>query len=107
MSWIRSLDGGFDRDVDFWYSLRGPSDAVYRDEIEAAALEHPSLRFPVVFSDAEGRLTADAVLRRVAPDAHPWVYMCGPPAMTKALARGLRRRGIPRARVRREDFGLR
>jgi hypothetical protein len=30
-----------------------------------------------------------------------------PPAMMKALARGLRRRGVARAHVRWEDFGAR
>jgi predicted ferric reductase len=107
ISWIRSLDDGFDRDVDFWYSVHGPGDAVYRDEIEAAARQHPSLRTHLVLSDSAGPLTADAVLRDVAPDEHPWVYMCGPPAMMKALSRGLRRAGVPRARVRWEDFGPR
>lgn len=107
MSWIRSLNGAFDRDVDSYYSVRGPAEAVYRDEIELAAQEHPSLRPHVVLSDVDGPLTADAVLHGVAPDAHPWVYMCGPPPMTRALARGLRGRGIPRARVRFEDFGSR
>ena len=107
VSWIRSLDGGFDREVDFWYSVREAGDAVYRDEIEAAARAHSSLRVHLVVSDAEGPLTADAVLRGTPPDARPWVYMCGPPAMMKALSRGLRRAGVPRARVRWEDFGPR
>jgi predicted ferric reductase len=107
VSWLRSLDGALDRDVDFWYSVRGAGDAVYRAEIEAAAHAYPSLCLHLVLSDAAGPLTADAVLRGVAPDAHPWVYMCGPPPMMKALARGLRRRGVPRARVRWEDFGVR
>ena len=107
MSWIRSLDGSFDRDVDFYYSVRGPDDAVYRDEIDMATKEHPSLRAHLVMSDAEGPLTAETVLRGVATDAHPWVYMCGPPPMMKALARGLRRLGVPPARVRWEDFGPR
>jgi predicted ferric reductase len=107
VSWMRSLDGDFDRDVDFWYSVRGPGDAVYRDEIEAAVREHPSLRSHLVLSDSEGRLTADMVLRGMAPGEHPWVFMCGPPAMMKALARDLRRRGVPRGRVRWEDFDAR
>jgi len=107
VSWIRSLDDSFDRDVDFWYSVHGNGDAVYRDEIEEAARRHPSLRTHLVLSDSDGPLTADAVLREMAPDADPWIYMCGPPAMMKALARGLRRRGVPRTRVRWEDFGPR
>ena len=107
ISWIRSLDSGFDRDVDFFYSVHGPGDAVYRDEIEAAAREHPSLRLHLVLSDSEGPLTADTVLGGIAPDDHPSIYMCGPPPMMKALARGLRRTGVPRTHVRWEDFGPR
>jgi predicted ferric reductase len=107
ISWIRSLDSGFAREVEFWYSVRDPGDAVYRDEIEAAAREHPTLRVHTVLSDADGPLTVDAGLREMTRDANPWVYMCGPPAMMKALARGMRRRGVPRAHVRWEDFGAR
>jgi nitric oxide dioxygenase len=87
--------------------VRTVDDAVYRDDIEAAGEEHPSLRTHLIVSDAEGPLTADAVLRAVAPGADPWIYMCGPPAMMKALTRGLRRRGVPPDRVRWEDFGAR
>ena len=107
MNWIRSLDDAFDRDVDLYYSVRGPADAIYREEIGMAAQKHASLRVRLVLSDVDGPLTADAVLDGVAPAAHPWVYRCGPSPMTRALSRGLRRRGVPRARVRFEDFGSR
>jgi Na+-transporting NADH:ubiquinone oxidoreductase subunit F len=93
--------------VDFWYSAHDSADAVYRDEIEEAARRHASLRSHLVLSDSDGPLTAEAVLRGVPPDGDLSVYMCGPPPMMKALARGLRRRGIPRTRVRWEDFGAR
>jgi predicted ferric reductase len=107
VSWIRSLDGDFDRDVDFYYSVRRADDAAYLDEIEAAAQQHPSLRVHLVVSDTAGPLTADAVLRGLARDEHPSIYMCGPPPMMKALAHDLRRAGVPRTHVRWEDFGPR
>jgi ferredoxin-NADP reductase len=44
MSWLRSLDDSFDRDVELFYSVRKPGEAVYRDEIEAAVKRHPSIR---------------------------------------------------------------
>jgi predicted ferric reductase len=65
------------------------------------------LREHLVLSDADGPLTVDAVLREMTRNANPWVCMCGPPAVMKALARGLRRLGVPRAHVRWEDFGAR
>jgi predicted ferric reductase len=107
MSWIRSLDGRFDREVDFYYSVRAPAEAVYRDEIEAATKANPSLRVHYVYSNADGTLTADEVLRHVAPDERPSIYMCGPPAMMQALASGFRRRGVPPSRVRYEQFASR
>jgi predicted ferric reductase len=35
------------------------------------------------------------------------VYMCGPPAMTTALASGFQHLGIPRNRIRWEQFNIR
>jgi predicted ferric reductase len=107
ISWIRSVNGELDRDVDFFYSVRTAQDGVYRDEVEAAAQRVPSLRAHVTSSDQDGQLTADAILSRAAPGDSPWVYMCGPPAMMRSLARGFRRRGVPAGRVRWEEFGAR
>jgi predicted ferric reductase len=105
MSWLRSLDDTFDRDVDFFSSVREPGEAVYRDEIEAAAARHPSIRTHFVFTDTDPRLTARDVLSTVPAGPAPWIYMCGPPPMMKALARGLRQGGVPPGHVRWEEFG--
>jgi predicted ferric reductase len=79
MSWLRSLGDGFDRDVDFHYSVRSPPGAVYRDGIQAIAAHHPSLRVHLRYAGSGGPLTAGAVLRRATGTTHPSVYMCGPP----------------------------
>ena len=55
MSWLRSLDAGFDRDVDFHYSVRSPADAVYRDEIQAIAAHHPRSASTSATQRATGR----------------------------------------------------
>jgi predicted ferric reductase len=104
LSWIRSLDGDFDREVDFFYTVAHPGEAIHTDEIRAAADAHPSLRPHVLSSDTDGRLRAEDVLRG---DRAPWIYMCGPPPMTRALAKGFRHLGVPPDRVRWEDFGVR
>ena len=48
MSWIRALDESFDRDVAFFYSVARESDALYLDEISAAAAAHPTVHPHVV-----------------------------------------------------------
>jgi predicted ferric reductase len=107
ISWVRSLDASFDRDVDFYYSARTPEDAVYHGEIEAAGDRLPTLRTHLVYSDSEGMLTADEVMGAVGPAVKPSIYMCGPGPMTRSLARGFFRLGVPRENMRWEDFGVR
>ena len=106
VSWIRSLDGTFDRDVDLYYSVGHRADAVYVDEIAAAAVAHPSLRVHVVDTSRDGQLDAPALLNGAA-SSRPWVYMCGPPAMTRSLARGFRKLGVPRGQICFEEFAVR
>lgn len=106
MSWIRSFDDSFDRDVAFFYSVAHESDAVYLDEIELAGQEHPTFVPHVVVADRDGFLTAEkAAAGRNLADV--WVYMCGPPPMTKALRDGFLGVGIPRSRLRWEEFAAR
>jgi predicted ferric reductase len=92
MSWIRSLDGSFDRSVDFYYSVRR----------EAAAL-----RATVVETEREGLLTAEKVANGHFRSTEEWVYMCGPPPMMTALGKGFRALGIPASRLRWEQFDIR
>ena len=107
MSWIRAMDGSFDRDVWFFYAVNQEAEALYLDEIRAAADAHPTLHPTLVDSTRNGYLTADAALAGIPPGADPWVYMCGPPAMTSALEDGFRQRRIPSNRIRWEQFNIR
>ena len=107
ISWIRSLDETFDRHVDFYYSVNHASEALFVDEINAAAAAHPTLRARLVDSSRAGFLTSDAVTSEMGSPSESWVYMCGPPAMMKAMASGFEKLGIPRGRIRWEQFNIR
>jgi predicted ferric reductase len=107
LSWIRALDGSFDRSVDFFYSVSDEAAALYLDEIDAAAAQHPTLRAQVIDTEKDGFLTAQTAMAGRSPGADVWVYMCGPPAMTSSLSDGFRALGIPASRVRFEQFDIR
>jgi predicted ferric reductase len=107
MSWIRSLDGSFDRKVDFYYSIAHESDALYLDEIQAGAATHSTLHVHIVDAERDGFLTAQKAANGRPRGADVWVFMCGPPPMMKALAKGFRSLEIPPSRVRWEQFDTR
>jgi predicted ferric reductase len=107
MSWIRSLDDDFHRTVEFWYSVEHESDALFHDEIQAAAATYPTFHAHLAVTSKDGHLTA----RRAAGDLEvgrsTWVFMCGPPPMTAALEQGFESLGVPRDQVRFERFSIR
>jgi predicted ferric reductase len=107
LSWIRSIDEGFDRQVDFFYSVAHAEDAVHLDEIRAVADRHPSLRVHLVCADTDGKLTPDAVMHDASRELSPWVYMCGPPPMMQAFSAGFRKLGVPAGHIRWEQFDVR
>jgi predicted ferric reductase len=107
LSWIRSIDGVFDREVDFYYSVAHAGEAIAIDEIRAVAARHPSLHMHLICTDTDGMLKPDRVAEAAPPGATPWVYMCGPPPMMRAFDAGLRRAGVRRDHIRWEEFGQR
>ncbi len=107
MSWIRALDDSFDRDVAFFYSVARQSDALYLDEIGAAAAAHPTVHPHIVDSSRDGYLTAEQAANGMTSEADVSVYMCGPPATMTALSKGFRQLGIPASRIRWEQVNVR
>jgi predicted ferric reductase len=107
MSWIRALDEKFDRDVALYYSVGQASDALFLDEIRAAAAAHPGLSLHLHDSSQDGYLTAEEAAGGVPISADLSVYICGPPGMMTGLAQGFEHLGIPRSRIRWERFNIR
>ncbi len=107
MSWLRSLEADFNRDVVFSYSVASVEDALFTDEIASLTAAHPTVRTHIVDSSQDGYLTAERAMQGLPDGAEPWVYMCGPPAMMKAMAAGFGTLGVPKARIRWEEFNVR
>lgn len=107
LSWIRSMDDELDRTVEFWYSVENESDALFHDEIQAAAAKHPTFHAHLAVTSKDGHLTAQRAAGSLDVGASTWVFMCGPPPMTAALQQGFESLGVPKDQVRFERFGIR
>jgi predicted ferric reductase len=106
LSWLRSLDGDFAQEVDFYYTTVG--EAPFAEEIFSIAARHPSLHVHLIDTSAEGRLTPERVLAAAeTPPSELSVYMCGPHAMLQRFQSAFRRAGVPRAEIHREYFNWR
>jgi predicted ferric reductase len=106
VSWFRSLNGDFDRSVDFYYSFAKQADELYGDDVATAAAAHPSVHTHLVVAERDGLLTAKQTLNGHSA-REVWIYMCGPPSMMHAFEKSFRGLGVARDRIRWEEFDIR
>lgn len=107
LSFLRDINV-LEKDVEFYYVVRHREEALFLDEIEAAAKKHARLKVHVRFSAADGSLTVDEILKNAGGDLREHhVYMCGPLAMVQAFERGFREAGVAARNIHFEEFNFR
>lgn len=107
---VRALAERMDGDVVLLYRVVREEDVVFREELETLSRER-GIRLELVVGDhgtPEGRrLLSPAHLRELVPDLDARdVYVCGPPAMTDAIEKNVRRAGVSRHHIHAERFAL-
>ncbi|MFC9588651.1 ferric reductase-like transmembrane domain-containing protein [Streptomyces sp. NPDC056944] len=93
-------------DVTLLYRASDETGLVLRAELETIARERQAaLHFLLGPSDGAFDPLAPRALRHLVPDlATHDVYLCGPPAMSRAATASLLRAGVPASRIHSEDF---
>ena len=108
LSFLRSLKGTLNHDVDFYYTVRHKEEALFTDEIEAAAKENPRLKAHIRFSATDGSLTIEHILKNAGgsvKDHH--IYLCGPLPMIQAFEQKFLALGVPAGNIHFEEFNFR
>jgi predicted ferric reductase len=108
LSFIRDLDGNLAHDVDFYYTVRHPDEALFVDELQAAAQKNPRLKLHIRYSTTQGSLSVEEILR----DAHGYlidhhIYICGPLPMIQAFEQKFLACGVPQRNIHYEEFNFR
>lgn len=107
LSFLRDMDS-LDKDVDFYYTVRHREEALFLDEIQAAAKRHPRLKAHTRFSALDGSLTVDEIIGNAGGGITGYhVYMCGPLPMIQAFERKFREAGMPAGNIHFEEFNFR
>ena len=108
LSFIRDIDGTLDQDVDFYYTVRHPEEALFLDEIKAAVVANPRLNARIRFSAIDGSLTVEEIVKNAGGDLHGYdLYLCGPLPMVQAFTSKFREHGVPDKNIHYEEFNFR
>jgi predicted ferric reductase len=100
--------GNIDREVDFYYTVRTREEALFLDEIDAAAKQNPNFRGHVRFSIEGGSLTVDEIVKNAGGDLRDrHIYMCGPFGMVQAFADKFKKLGVAAEHIHYEEFNFR
>ena len=108
LSFIRDMDGNLTHDVDFYYTVRHPEEAVFVDELQAGATRNPRLKVHVRYSAKEGSLTIEDIVKNAGGTVTGYeVYLCGPLPMIQAFEKKFLELGVPKNHVHYEEFNFR
>lgn len=108
LSWIRDLNRGLDCDIDFYYSVRGETDALFWDEFVTAHQKHEHFRATITYSSRDGKLTAKQITALTPGNiADKEIYMCGPIGMMDGFQKQFKQMGIPASHIHFEEFNFR
>jgi predicted ferric reductase len=108
ISFIRAMEGTIEHEIDFYYTVRHPEEALFTDEIEAAARQNPRLKPHIRYSATQGSLTIEEIVQNAGGNVGGHhIYMCGPLPMVQAFEKKFLERGVPAGNIHYEEFNFR
>ena len=108
LSFVRDMDGSLAHDVDLYYTVRHPEEAIFVDELEVADARNPRLKVHIRYSAKDGSLRIEDIIKNAEGDIRSYhVYMCGPLPMTMAFEKKFLELGVPKENLHYEEFNFR
>jgi predicted ferric reductase len=108
LSFVRDMDGNLQHHVDLYYAVRHPEEAIFVDELEAAAARNPNLKLHIRYSAKEGSLTIEDIVKNAGGNIGGYeVYLCGPFPMIQAFEKKFMELGLSRNNIHYEEFNFR
>lgn len=107
LSWMRDFHGISPQQVDFFYTVNVPVEALYLNEIDKASALNENFKPHVSFSSQDGRLSAQKIVEASGAIAGKEIYMCGPFPMVMAFRDAFIAQGVSEANIHYEEFNFR
>lgn len=112
MSIVKSADELAERTrLTLVYSASTPDELLFRDQLQSIAADNPRIRpvftvtqpAPDTWDGHKGRIDTN-LLRTESVDLDALFFVCGPPTMIRTMIAMLRELGVPRTRIRYEQW---
>jgi predicted ferric reductase len=96
------------REIDFWYLVRTPPEAVYISEIETIQqnLTQTKITLHTKFSQTDGYTTASDITQTYPDYKNRYYFICGPSIMMKKMIDDLIELGVSKHYIISEDFSF-
>jgi len=108
LSVLRTMEPGHGKTVRLYYCVRAAREALFLSEIETRAAELENVTVTLFDSEVGARIDADAIETDLGGAFGEWsYYLCGPKPMAEAVSGGLRKQGVSRRSVHKEEFEFR
>ncbi|MCX6771881.1 MAG: FAD-dependent oxidoreductase [Candidatus Micrarchaeota archaeon] len=102
------------RNATLFHSARTLAGITCGEELMKLAKENPRLKcfhavtreqMPISWEGIRGRINAEEISRRLGALEGKTFYICGPPEMVQGVAQGLLAAGVPKEKVKKEEWG--
>jgi predicted ferric reductase len=108
LSFVRDMDGDLQHDVDLYYTVRHPEEAIFEEELKAGAAKNPRLKVHIRYSAKDGSLTIEDIVKNIGGNISGYdVYLCGPLPMMQAFEKKIMDLGLPKRNIHYEEFNFR
>ncbi len=107
LSWMRDFSGESEQEIDFFYTVAVPAEALFLNEIENAAALNKNFHPHVSYTNQDGRLSVKKILETSGAVSRKDIYMCGPIGMVLAFREAFIQQGAPAANIHYEEFNFR
>jgi predicted ferric reductase len=108
LSFVRDMDGDLQHDVDLYYTVRHPEEAIFEEELKAGAAKNPRLKVHIRYSAKDGSLTVEDIVKNAGGNMSGYdIYLCGPLPMMQAFEKKFIDLGLPKRNIHYEEFNFR
>ena len=105
LSMARSI-GNINHNIDLYYCLKNPSEAVLLKELNAISLSNNKFRVLPWYSDTQGYINGDTIGKESSGLQNTDIYMCGPPSFMKIMQSQFISKGVGKNNIHFEEFNF-